>query len=330
MSLSHFYQKMLLNTNKSWAEHAAKIILVRSSVCLCWSVTSRLTFVLVFKGSGRMILFAEDLKYLDVSENKFAASGQQNWDTFLRQHLDEFNASKYAAMQEGHMESMAKHRQTLAACDAVKLRDWTKASRLFFDASEELKVNAIVQSCGHHVVFVLDESGSMKGAPWQELVVAVRRFLQVRVEAGAQDLVSIVPFSSNARIACEMLPLADCREKLEILLSNNAWQGTSFSPALNTACSVIAKGLEHEECTPLLMFMSDGGAGDGEDQMKSLHDNFHAKGLMVKTFGFGTGADSTKLKGLAELGGGEFAHAVDALELKQQFEQAAASLAHSF
>ena len=61
-----------------------------------------------------------------------------------------------------------------------------------------------------------------------------------------------------------------------------------------------------------------------------MHTAFSGAGLQVKTLGFGSRCDSTKLKMLADLGGGEFSHALTGIELKQCFEQAATSLSHSF
>ena len=68
---------------------------------------------IVDTGSGRKILFAEDLEYLDASENKFMASGIQDWDTFLLQQRNQHQATKYVAMEEVQRESMAKHDQTV-------------------------------------------------------------------------------------------------------------------------------------------------------------------------------------------------------------------------
>jgi hypothetical protein len=60
-----------------------------------------------------------------------------------------------------------------------------------------------------------------------------------------------------------------------------------------------------------------------------LHTAVSNAGLQVKTLGFGSGCDSSKLKKLASLGGGEFSLALNGLELKQIFEQAAASLSYT-
>jgi uncharacterized protein YegL len=104
-----------------------------------------------------------------------------------------------------------------------------------------------------------------------------------------------------------------------------------FSPALAQAHKVIAQGLQLQaEYSPLLLFMSDGGAPDGEHEMGALHATFFASGLQTQVVGFGAGADEAKLMRMAGLGGGKFSLALDGLELKQCFEQAAASLSHCF
>ena len=281
-------------------------------------------------GSGRKILFAEDLKYLDATENKFMASGLRDWDAFLLHRRNEHLKKAYEHMQKSHKESMDKHRLTLRACAATDSRDWSQAAKLFFDSSEELATRKTSQVQGYHVVFVLDESGSMSGAPWRDLVAAVNSFLHVRLDAGAQDVISIVPFSHCVRIACQMQPLADVCAQLSSLLKFQSG-GTMFSPALAQAHKVIAQGLQLQaEYSPLLLFMSDGGAPDGEHEMGALHATFFASGLQTQVVGFGAGADEAKLMRMAGLGGGKFSLALDGLELKQCFEQAAASLSHCF
>ena len=280
-------------------------------------------------GSGRKILFAEDLKYLDATENKFMASGLRDWDTFLFQRRNEHLRKAYEHMQKSHKESMDKHRLTLRACAATDSRDWSQAAKLFFDSSEELATRKTSQVQGYHVVFVLDESYSMSGEPWQDLVAAVNSFLHVRLDSGAQDVISIVPFSDCARIACQMQPLADVCAQLSSLLRFQGG-GTSFSPAIAQAHKVFAHGLMQAEYSPLLVFMSDGGAPDGEHEMLALHATFFASGLQTQVVGFGAGADKAKLTRMAGLGGGKFSFALDGLELKQCFEQAAASLSHCF
>jgi len=91
--------------------------------------------------------------------------------------------------------------------------------------------------------------------------------------------------------------------------------------------------------SPLLIFMSDGCSEDsGEQEMTKLCEESQNRndGLLVKTIGFGQGADAKRLEKLAtHVGGkrGEYLFAVDGdggEELKLCFENAAESLSHNF
>jgi hypothetical protein len=133
-----------------------------------------------------------------------------------------------------------------------------------------------------------------------------------------------------------------------------------FEPAISEAQSCIKKGLLQQpevlfaqkscswstnttlkdshsylcvaQCSPILVFMSDGvpssSEDNGEDKMRALHEEISrlTSELQVKTLAFGENADCTKLEALAHAGDGEFLLAVDGLELKACFEKAAASL----
>ena len=104
--------------------------------------------------------------------------------------------------------------------------------------------------------------------------------------------------------------------------------GTCFGPALMMAQAVLMQGLQQQpEYSPLLMFMSDGGASDGDAEMFTLCTELSKTSaeLQVKTLAFGNGASRDKLQGMANLGGGEFLTAIDGVELREVFKKTAAS-----
>ena len=72
-----------------------------------------------------------------------------------------FQRAKYAQMEARLNESLEKHQKTLEACQAVQQSKWQKASKLFFEAAEESQIEQSSKLGAYHVVFVLDESGSM-------------------------------------------------------------------------------------------------------------------------------------------------------------------------
>lgn len=53
---------------------------------------------------------------------------------------------------------MERFNQTLKACEYVKNKKWLEAAKEFYGAASKITGTKIT---GYHVVFVLDESGSM-------------------------------------------------------------------------------------------------------------------------------------------------------------------------
>ena len=139
-------------------------------------------FPLIRIGSGRKILFEEDLKYLDVSENKFMASGIGNWDIFLKQCKDKHLTDKYISMKKKQKEIDQRHGVTLEACKQVDQKNWKKAAECYFDASSDLTAGGskkkIIEIC-----FVMDCTGSMAKSiqACQDKVIAIAENIQQHV-----------------------------------------------------------------------------------------------------------------------------------------------------
>merc|ERR1712054_611414 len=53
-----------------------------------------------------------------------------------------------------------------------------------------------------HIYFCLDDSGSMGGKPWRDLMAGVKAFLARRLSHSNQDLVTIVNYSGSAEVKC--------------------------------------------------------------------------------------------------------------------------------
>jgi len=145
---------------------------------------------------------------------------------------------------------------------------------------------------GMHVIFCLDESGSMSGKPWQELDNAYQVFWnQSAGEAGPPMYVSVVQFGSGARIAYQMAPLQGAPPRL-----TPCWSGTCFYPAIQQAQSLITGGYGPDHgYTAVVIFMSDGHAGDVAPASQALRDmaQRHPSQFSSYTIGFGSGAPIT-------------------------------------
>jgi uncharacterized protein YegL len=108
---------------------------------------------------------------------------------------------------------------------------------------------------GQHIIFVLDESGSMDHN-WAGVVVAYRNYVTRRLQNQSQsDLISVVQFSGPARVTVQQELITRVPNDLDF-----ASGGTQFHPAAQKAC-MVARGSPGSH-TPVVVFMSDGGSND--------------------------------------------------------------------
>jgi uncharacterized protein YegL len=139
----------------------------------------------------------------------------------------------------------------------------------------------------YHLVFVLDESGSMNGTPWQLLSTAFSAFIQQRRnDQGMEDRVSVIQFDSGARQTMTNLDIRHVGQ-----LGNMQGGGTTYCGGLQLANAAIrATPLTLK---PMLIFMSDGEPNDGQaasSLLSSMYQEHRARGLQVQLIGFGNGS----------------------------------------
>jgi uncharacterized protein YegL len=150
---------------------------------------------------------------------------------------------------------------------------------------------------GVHVIFCLDVSGSMSGSPWHELISAFGAFwAQTAADLGPQMFASVVQFGSQARITHQLVRIEGQAPAL-----SPKWSGTSFLPPVQAARKLIdnVAGPKHDYTT-VVVFMSDGAAGDAHDAAKGLAEvaQTYPEHFQSYTVGFGAGAPRT-LEGMA-------------------------------
>lgn len=170
-----------------------------------------------------------------------------------------------------------------------------------------------------HLVFCLDCSGSMGGAPWQEVTAAYQQMLaRRRSDQGLADLVTAIPFDDSAHTCCSAQSIHSAPQHLTY-----HGGGTNFAPALQEAHRAMLSG--PADATPLLIFMSDGENGDhGQalSAMGGLASALSARNLQVHTVAFRTTGGS--LQQLAAQGGGQFHACQSGVDLSSTFVQIAA------
>jgi len=153
---------------------------------------------------------------------------------------------------------------------------------------------------GMHVIFCLDESGSMSWpniknplgpTAWSELMNAFNVFWQQSsAEPGPPMYVSVVQFGTHARVTQQMVPLQGIAPKL-----SPQWSGTCFLPAVEKAAELVNVAGPNNGYSAVVIFMSDGAAGDSTpatEVLEALADEYSDK-FSSYTVGFGSGAPRT-------------------------------------
>ena len=147
-----------------------------------------------------------------------------------------------------------------------------------------------------HIVFVLDESGSMDGS-WSGVVEAFQDYCaRRRLNQNEMDLVSVVQFDGNARVTVD-------QEAISVAASMNldyAGGDTQFAPAaVQGSQCVVSTPTTHK---PTMVFMSDGGTNDAAAAASTLTAlnrsvlQKHGSDLDLHVIAFGYGADTTQLQ----------------------------------
>lgn len=151
-----------------------------------------------------------------------------------------------------------------------------------------------------HIVFVLDESGSMNHS-WAGVVTAFHDYVaRRRQNQNELDIVSVVQFDSSARVTVD-------REPIHAVVSRGLdYQGggTQFGPAAVESTQLAASTpMSH---TPTVVFMSDGGANDALTAASSFTAlnrqviQKHGSDLDLHIIAFGSGADTQQLQQISK------------------------------
>lgn len=172
------------------------------------------------------------------------------------------------------------------------------------------------------LAYLLDESGSMQGDPWVELMSATAAFVDRRCSSvlnncgrDADDLVTIVAYATEGRVvSSSQLITSGSHRDIQPRL-----KGTNFAEGLLAVKrEMMLSAATFDTYQPILIFMSDGGCRNGETEMKDIKTTFPATKVFV--IGFGAGCNTKKMGKMTEAGEGEYFFGADGQELLTQFE----------
>ncbi len=172
-----------------------------------------------------------------------------------------------------------------------------------------------------HLVLAIDVSGSMRGAPIRAVRTGLTNMLD-ELEAG--DRVTVVKYSSSARIAAEALSITADRAEIESVISGlEAGGSTNIYDGLFVAFTLAEKFAGPAQQNRVIL-LSDGvataGFQDG-DRMKALAGGYAKRGIGVTTIGVGTDFDVTLMRDIGEVGAGNFYFLEDPSAVAEVFSE---------
>jgi len=275
----------------------------------------------------------------------FKIKEEQILQVGIEGRYDELNKIRNdARIKEGEVidknlkKAEEKDAKSRAYFDALMTGDHANAYGRFEDLYEFIKqqMPSVEVSVGLHIVLMMDESGSMEGAPFEELRNAYNNFMTTRsVKGGDEDIVSVIMFSAYLPpdlAAIYGLPTTPGARTLSSMISPKNYPpldyqggGTAFTPALQYAEIELKKAL-HMNKVPILILMTDGECGDldsSKNTLRSINNQFKDNKLQCHFVAFGSDANIDFLKQLqAECTTGKI-HTAAMGELTEAFREIA-------
>jgi Ca-activated chloride channel homolog len=175
------------------------------------------------------------------------------------------------------------------------------------------------------LVVVVDTSGSMSGGPIGSVRAGLTRMLDA-LEPG--DRVSLVSFSDKATVVIDGAAAAADRAALEAAFAHlSAGGATNLYDGLFTGLALARSHKEAAAAGALaaqnrVVFLSDGEATAGIEsgaKLRSLAEGFARQGISISSIGVGTAFDVKVMRGLGEVGAGNFYFLEDARAVEQVF-----------
>ena len=127
-----------------------------------------------------------------------------------------------------------------------------------------------------HYILMLDASGSMglnKHKPWNDLLSGVKEFLNVRIDCGSQDRITIITFHNQATYACFNADIKTVNISNIECTKGGTDFGEAFDLVIETIKNTAIQNSSSSSLTLLdyiIIFMSDGDALYPTIQLEAL------------------------------------------------------------
>jgi Ca-activated chloride channel family protein len=169
-----------------------------------------------------------------------------------------------------------------------------------------------------HLVIAVDTSGSMQGEPMTYLKLGLEQMIPA---LKAEDHVSLLSFSNSAHVVLDYAEASDAATLSQAFDALVAKGSTNLYDGLFSAFSLAEAHLDPSHQNRV-MYLSDGKATAGVlngAKLSSLARAYAKKGIGITTIGVGTDFDVEVMRGLGEIGAGNFYFLEDPKAVKEVF-----------
>lgn len=272
---------------------------------------------------GKSLPKADTLEYFDIFQNDLDNLPRADRYSYLCQQRTLKRNTESVEIEENLKIANERDALTRTYFKSLLSKNYAHACQQFNEIYTLFK-GSMTSNCqdGVHVIFMLDESGSMQD-DFNELRGAYNNFVQQRREKGSpEDRMSVIMFGHDSRIIAQMVSFVEA--------PNLSYQGggTDFASPLRDALSLLNQTDSSHNLMPILLLMTDGGASvePAASIMKSIDEKYKEDKLQVHFVAFGSGASIQTLECLKANTSDGYIHRSQMGELETTFTSIEKSL----
>lgn len=187
----------------------------------------------------------------------------------------------------------------------------------------EPQISAAATYIERDVVLVVDRSGSMIGTKFTQLRQAIDVFATTLNTTPVEESVGLASY--NDRASQDVQLTSNLGEIVAGLASLRIGGLTSISRGMAAGELIMSQSRDADFVERTMIVMTDGRHNRGPEP-RTVARSLAANGVKIHTITFGAGADQTRMREVATIGGGKHFHALSAAELQAAYREIALTL----